>query len=158
MKKNAFLIIISLFVITLSGCTPNLKKQAINYAPKAFEALIIEVNDYINVDRVKWISRNATYYNDVTESLISYYINFKFSNSSTTKYAGVNITKTHSSSNLNTYVYIRSTSKQLYDQYILDLELTESVANSQFSGIISFTYETGTMNSRQIRNALNAIG
>jgi len=145
--------------MTFTGCSSAEARQSVNYLPKAFEALIEEVDSYIEVESVKYISGRYGYYGDVDYSNYecSYFILFKYENSSIERYAKVIVSESTSFDGYVTDVDIYSSEEILDDQYDFVVAEFEYAKNegSGYYGKVDF--KTGTLNNWQISNALKDL-
>jgi hypothetical protein len=153
MKKTIIALFMYILLIILSGCTSELETRANDYAVKAFEALIEEVDNYIAVDTARWMCVDFLEDDEMNYACL-YYIEFKYEQSNVARFAVVIVNESNYFDGFRTYVYAYSTKKQLDDEYNDGLEEFEDAEKGEIDYISLVSYEVGTMNKRQISKAL----
>ena len=146
----------------LLGCSSELEQQSNNYSSYAIESLVDYVDNYITVESVKWICLVIEYDDGEIIHSCVYYIEYKYERSSVLRFAEVGIVESSSYDGIEDFVYTFSTRKLMEDEYNLNLSYAKEAAEtgkfgpSNSRSFDSFEYKTGSLNRREISDALKA--
>ena len=161
-KSNMFLkkspiFLLPLFLLTSCG-NGTLKKQALDYFPKAVDSLIDETDNYVDIRKADYISYVMLDNDDDTIKGCFYFVTFKLESSTIERYAGITVEEATFATGFYVDVFPYQTRKLMVDDYDDALETMQEIKGGEYSDyIVEFNYIEGSLTSSQIKKVVKDL-
>mgnify|MGYP000904876099 FL=1 len=156
MKKSP-IFLLPLFLLTSCG-NGTLKKQALDYFPKAVDYLIDETDNYVDISKADYISYVTLDTDDDTTKGCFYFVTFKLESSTIERYAGIAVEEATYETGFYVAGVTYQTRKLMVDDYDDILEEIQEIKGGEYSDyFVEFNYIEGSLTSSQIKKVVKDL-
>lgn len=156
MKKSPIFLLPFLLLTSCGNGT--LKKQALDYFPKAVDSLIDEMDNYVGISKADYICYVTLDKDDDTTKGCFYFVTFKLESSTIERYAGITVNEATYATGFSVAGVTYQTRKLMVDDYDNILEAMQERKGGEYSDyFVEFNYIEGSLTSSQIKKVVKDL-